>query len=45
MNSYSDFLHIEFDDNNILSSLFGIDDANLRLIEKFNKVKYMKTSI
>ena len=39
MNSYSDFLHIEFDDNNILSSLFGIDDANLRLIEKFNKVK------
>ena len=39
MNSYSDFLHIEFDDNNILSSLFGIDDANLRMIEKFNKVK------
>ena len=39
MNTYSDFLHIEFDDNNILSSLFGIDDANLRLIEKFNKVK------
>ena len=39
MNTYSDFLHIEFDDNNILSSLFGIDDANLRMIEKFNKVK------
>ena len=39
MNTYPDFLHIEFDDNNILSSLFGIDDANLRLIEKFNKVK------
>tara|TARA_A100001037_G_scaffold93836_1_gene85372 strand:- start:603 stop:878 length:276 start_codon:yes stop_codon:yes gene_type:complete len=39
MNTYSDFLHIEFDDNNILSSLFGINDANLRMIEKFNKVK------
>ena len=39
MNAYSDFLNIEFDDNNILSSLFGIDDANLRMIEKFNKVK------
>ena len=39
MNTYSDILNIEFDDNNILSSLFGIDDANLRLIEKFNKVK------
>ncbi|MDC0192467.1 PhoH family protein [Alphaproteobacteria bacterium] len=39
MNTYSDFVHIEFDDNNILSSLFGIDDANLRMIEKFNKVK------
>ncbi len=39
MNTYPDFLHIEFDDNNILSSLFGIDDANLRMIEKFNKVK------
>ena len=34
-----DSLNIEFDDNNILSSLFGINDSNLRILEKFNKVK------
>ena len=34
-----DSLNIEFDDNNILSSLFGIDDCNLRILEKFNEVK------
>ena len=34
-----DSLNIEFDDNNILSSLFGINDCNLRILEKFNEVK------
>ena len=30
--------HIEFDDNNILSSLFGVNDSNIRILEKINKV-------
>ena len=32
-------IHIEFDDNNILSSLFGVNDSNIRTLEKINKVK------
>jgi len=32
-------INIEFDDNNILSSLFGVDDSNIKIIEKINKVK------
>ena len=32
-------IHIEFDDNSILSSLFGINDANIRTLEKMNEVK------
>jgi phosphate starvation-inducible PhoH-like protein len=32
-------IHIEFDDNNILSSLFGIDDSNIRILERINEVK------
>ena len=32
-------IHIEFDDNNILSSLFGVNDANIRALEKINEVK------
>jgi phosphate starvation-inducible PhoH-like protein len=32
-------IHIEFDDNTILSSLFGINDANIRTLEKMNEVK------
>ena len=39
MNISQDSIHIEFDDNNILSSLFGLNDSNLRILEKFNKVK------
>ena len=35
----SDFINIEFDDNNILSSLFGINDYNIRMLEKINQVK------
>ena len=34
-----DSVNIEFDDNNTLISLFGINDSNLRMIEKFNQVK------
>ena len=30
--------HIEFDDNNILSSLFGVNDSNIRIVEKINKI-------
>jgi phosphate starvation-inducible PhoH-like protein len=32
-------IHIEFDDNSILSSLFGVNDANIRTLEKINEVK------
>ena len=32
-------LQIEFSDNNILSSLFGVSDRNIQLLEKINKVK------
>ena len=30
--------HIEFDDNNILISLFGANDSNIRILEKINEV-------
>ncbi|SVD73505.1 uncharacterized protein METZ01_LOCUS426359, partial [marine metagenome] len=33
------FIHIEFDDNHILSSLFGVNDSNIRILEKINEVK------
>ena len=39
MNKLTNSINIEFDDNNILSSLFGVNDNNLRIIEKFNEVK------
>ena len=39
MTAQRDFINIEFDDNNILSSLFGINDSNIRTLEKINKVK------
>ena len=32
-------LQIEFSDNNILSSLFGVSDRNIQLLEKINNVK------
>ena len=32
-------IDIEFDDNNILSSLFGINDINIKLLENINNVK------
>ena len=38
-NKLSESIQIEFDDNNILSSLFGINDSNIRILEKINEVK------
>ena len=35
----SESIHIEFDDNSILSSLFGVNDSNIRTLEKINGVK------
>jgi len=35
----TEFINIEFDDNSILSSLFGVNDANIRTLEKINEVK------
>ena len=35
----SESLQIEFSDNNILSSLFGVSDSNIQLLEKINNVK------
>jgi len=32
-------LQIEFNDNSILSSLFGVSDSNIQLLEKMNNVK------
>ena len=32
-------IQIEFDDNSILSSLFGVNDSNIRILEKINEVK------
>ena len=32
-------INIEFDDNSILSSLFGVNDVNIRTLEKINEVK------
>ena len=32
-------LQIEFNDNNILSSLFGVEDSNIQFLEKINNVK------
>jgi len=34
-----DSISIEFDDNTKLSSLFGLNDSNIRILEKINKVK------
>ena len=40
MNSrIAESLQIEFNDNNILTSLFGVSDSNIQLLEKMNNVK------
>ena len=38
-NKLSESIQIEFDDNSILSSLFGVGDSNIELLEKINNVK------
>ena len=38
-NQVGDSLQVEFHDNNILSSLFGVYDSNILLLEKMNNVK------
>ena len=38
-NQVADSLQVEFKDNSILSSLFGIYDSNIQLLEKMNNVK------
>ena len=35
----SSSIDFEFDDNSILSSLFGVNDNNIKILEKINKVK------
>tara|TARA_B100002049_G_scaffold229303_1_gene204896 strand:+ start:179 stop:544 length:366 start_codon:yes stop_codon:yes gene_type:complete len=32
-------IHMEFNDNSVLSSLFGVSDSNIHLLEKINNVK------
>ena len=39
MNQFIHSLDIEFSDNNILSSLFGVNDINIQTLEKINNVK------
>ena len=39
MNQAIHSLNIEFNDNNILTSLFGINDKNIQTLEKINNVK------
>jgi len=38
-NQLTETLHMEFNDNSILSSLFGINDDNIHTLEKINNVK------
>ena len=39
MKNILDSINLEFDDNTILSSLFGVNDSNIKLLERINKVK------
>ena len=39
INQLTEILHMEFNDNSILSSLFGINDDNIHTLEKINNVK------
>ena len=32
-------INIEFNDNSILTNLFGVDDVNIQILEKINNVK------
>tara|TARA_B110001454_G_scaffold204113_1_gene212603 strand:- start:1291 stop:2238 length:948 start_codon:yes stop_codon:yes gene_type:complete len=39
MTMQNNFIDIEFDDNSILSSLFGVNDNNIKILETINEVK------
>ena len=39
LNNIIDNVELELEDNSILSSLFGVNDSNLQIIEKINNVK------
>ena len=38
-NRLAESIHMEFNDNSVLSSLFGVSDSNIQLLEKINNVK------
>ena len=38
-NQLAESIHVEFNDNSVLSSLFGVYDSNIHLLEKMNNVK------
>ena len=38
-NQLAESIHMEFNDNSVLSSLFGVSDGNIQLLEKINNVK------
>jgi len=38
-NQLAESIHMEFHDNSVLSSLFGVSDSNIQLLEKINNVK------
>ena len=38
-NQLAESIHMEFYDNSVLSSLFGVSDSNIHLLEKINNVK------
>ena len=38
-NQLAESIHMEFNDNSVLSSLFGVSDSNIHLLEKLNNVK------
>ena len=38
-NQLAESIHMEFNDNSVLSSLFGVSDSNIHLLEKMNNVK------
>ena len=38
-NQLAESIHMEFNDNTVLSSLFGASDSNIQLLEKINNVK------
>ena len=38
-NQLAKSIHMEFNDNSVLSSIFGVSDSNIHLLEKINNVK------